>query len=148
MGGLYVATTLHARTACKINAMLSSADAVRAKPHMLFATEEGALPDDTLAEWLRRRPAKPMGSPCVGSNPTGVVFVATSTRCSSSAGPRGPRSRLDARRESEVEVPRRSPAQQRVDATSVRSTARSLRGVDHQSPAARGLTACRSTLAE
>ena len=32
-------------------------------------------PDDTLAEWLRRRPAKPMGSPCVGSNPTGVVFA-------------------------------------------------------------------------
>ena len=30
---------------------------------------------DTLAEWLRRRPAKPMGSPCVGSNPTGVVFA-------------------------------------------------------------------------
>ena len=28
--------------------------------------------NDTLAEWLRRRPAKPMGSPCVGSNPTGV----------------------------------------------------------------------------
>ena len=27
---------------------------------------------DTLAEWLRRRPAKPMGSPCVGSNPTSV----------------------------------------------------------------------------
>ena len=33
-------------------------------------------PDDTLAEWLRRRPAKPMGSPRVGSNPTGVVFAA------------------------------------------------------------------------
>ena len=32
-------------------------------------------PDDTLAEWLRRRPAKPMGSPRVGSNPTGVVFA-------------------------------------------------------------------------
>ena len=31
------------------------------------------LPRDTLAEWLRRRPAKPMGSPRVGSNPTGVV---------------------------------------------------------------------------
>ena len=30
--------------------------------------------EDTLAEWLRRRPAKPMGSPRVGSNPTGVVF--------------------------------------------------------------------------
>ena len=29
---------------------------------------------DTLAERLRRRPAKPMGSPCVGSNPTGVAF--------------------------------------------------------------------------
>ena len=29
--------------------------------------------DDTLAEWLRRRPAKPMGSPRVGSNPTGVA---------------------------------------------------------------------------
>ena len=30
---------------------------------------------DTLAEWLRRRPAEPMGSPCVGSNPTGVVSL-------------------------------------------------------------------------
>ena len=30
---------------------------------------------DTLAEWLRRRPAKPMESPCVGSNPTGVVLL-------------------------------------------------------------------------
>ena len=28
--------------------------------------------NDTLAEWLRRRPAKPMGSPRVASNPTGV----------------------------------------------------------------------------
>ena len=27
---------------------------------------------DTLAEWLRRQPAKTMGSPRVGSNPTGV----------------------------------------------------------------------------
>ena len=30
---------------------------------------------DTLAEWLRRRPAKPMGSPRVGSNPTGVASM-------------------------------------------------------------------------
>ena len=30
---------------------------------------------DTLAEWLRRWPAKPMGSPRVGSNPTGVEFL-------------------------------------------------------------------------
>ena len=29
---------------------------------------------DTLAERLRRRPAKPMGSPRVGSNPTGVAL--------------------------------------------------------------------------
>ena len=29
---------------------------------------------DTLAEWLRRWPAKPMGSPRVGSNPTGVAL--------------------------------------------------------------------------
>ena len=33
-------------------------------------------PDDIVAEWLRRRPARPMGSPCVGSNPAGVVFAA------------------------------------------------------------------------
>ena len=30
---------------------------------------------DTLAEWLRPRPAKPMGSPRVGSNPTGVDLL-------------------------------------------------------------------------
>ena len=30
--------------------------------------------DDTLAERLKRRPAKPMGSPPMGSNPTDVVF--------------------------------------------------------------------------
>ena len=35
---------------------------------------------DTLAEWLRRRPAKPMGSPCVGSNPTGVVLLKEASR--------------------------------------------------------------------
>ena len=29
--------------------------------------------NDTLAEWSRRWPAKPMGTPRVGSNPTGVV---------------------------------------------------------------------------
>ena len=30
------------------------------------------IASDTLAEWLRRRPAKPMGSPRAGSNPTVV----------------------------------------------------------------------------
>ena len=29
---------------------------------------------DTVAEWLRRRPAKPLGFARVGSNPTGVVI--------------------------------------------------------------------------
>ena len=28
--------------------------------------------EDTLAEWLRRRPAKPVGSAREGSNPSGV----------------------------------------------------------------------------
>ena len=44
-----------------------------------FARSVVVVPDssslDTLAERLRRRPAKPMGSPCVGSNPTGVVVA-------------------------------------------------------------------------
>ena len=31
--------------------------------------------EDTLAEWLRRRPAKPVGSARVGSNPTGVGYL-------------------------------------------------------------------------
>ena len=34
--------------------------------------------NDTLAEWLRRRPAKPMGSPRVGLNPTGVALPTAS----------------------------------------------------------------------
>ena len=41
---------------------------------------ETNIGNDTLAEWLRRRPAKPMGSPRVGSNPTGVVFPWTCPR--------------------------------------------------------------------
>ena len=38
--------------------------------------------EDTLAERLRRRPAKPMGSPRVGSNPTGVVFINSESKVS------------------------------------------------------------------
>ena len=41
---------------------------------------------DTLAEWLRRRPAKPMGSPCVGSNPTGVDLLQSSCERISNGG--------------------------------------------------------------
>ena len=33
-----------------------------------------ARAEDTLAEWLRRRPAKPVGSAREGSNPSGVDF--------------------------------------------------------------------------
>ena len=36
---------------------------------------------DTLAERLRRRPAKPMRSPRVGSNPTGVVCAILHSPC-------------------------------------------------------------------
>ena len=42
----------------------------------------GVTSRDTLAERLRRRPAKPMGSPRVGSNPTGVVLVLSSSSTS------------------------------------------------------------------
>ena len=74
MGGLYVATTLHARTQPERlgGAHVFSRDCGRQRNVTLTHTTH---PDDTLAEWLRRRPAKPMGSPCVGSNPTGVVFA-------------------------------------------------------------------------
>ena len=46
---------------------------------LLYAIEHESIQSkvrgmDTLAEWLRRRPAKPMGSPRVGANPTGVVL--------------------------------------------------------------------------
>ena len=42
---------------------------------------------DTLAEWLRRRPAKPVGSAREGSNPSGVAFCATARRSQSSSAP-------------------------------------------------------------
>ena len=41
---------------------------------------------DTLAERLRRRPAKPMGSPRVGSNPTGVDLFPRLWLCQVSHG--------------------------------------------------------------
>ena len=36
---------------------------------------------DTLAEWLRRRLAKPMGSARVGSNPIGVAIACLMIQC-------------------------------------------------------------------
>ena len=50
---------------------LISADRV----FLAYAFSDAHEATDTLAEWLRRRPAKPMGSSRVGSNPTGVDFV-------------------------------------------------------------------------
>ena len=38
----------------------------------LYYIPDLSCTEDTLAERLSRRPAKPMGSPRVGSNPTGV----------------------------------------------------------------------------
>ena len=43
--------------------------------------------NDTLAERLRRRPAKPMGSPRVGSNPTGVDLIGWGDSRACSAAP-------------------------------------------------------------
>ena len=40
--------------------------------------------NDTVAEWLRRWPAKPLGSARVGSNPTGVDFFVPSVHKRSS----------------------------------------------------------------
>jgi hypothetical protein len=50
---------------------------IRTVGNVLMRTSSFCLPwlKDTLAERLRRRPAKPMGSPRVGSNPTGVVLL-------------------------------------------------------------------------
>ena len=39
-----------------------------------FSSVLKCLSSDTLAEWLRRRPAKPMESPRAGSNPAGVAL--------------------------------------------------------------------------
>ena len=68
---------------------------------MFFSARQLILPQDQcpvlgcmtcvaegpLAEQLRRQPAKPMGSPRVGSNPTGVVFF---LRASCLSLPRSP----------------------------------------------------------
>ena len=50
----------------------------RKKLSSAFLRPMTVMAEDTLAERLRRRPAKPMGSPRVGSNPTGVVSCAAS----------------------------------------------------------------------
>ena len=40
---------------------------------LLIPFRDHALSSDALAEWLRRRPAKPLGFARTGSNPVGVV---------------------------------------------------------------------------
>ena len=47
----------------------------------LHAVWRQVVARDTLAERLRRRPAKPMGSPRVGANPTGVVLPKCGEYC-------------------------------------------------------------------
>ena len=54
------------------NQVVDGNDAQRRKPCVCQRVAWKA--DDTLAERSRRRPAKPMGSPRVGSNPTGVAL--------------------------------------------------------------------------
>ena len=49
--------------------------------HARATSVDSVMSTDTLAEWLRRRPAKPMGSPRVGSNPTGVDWLEAELMC-------------------------------------------------------------------
>ena len=58
---------------------------------------------DTLAEWLRRRPAKPMGSPRVGSNPTGVASACQSSHAGAMSLGFGQCTHLDQARSGAIE---------------------------------------------
>ena len=63
------------QTRCQIAALTEEGE--QKQPHCdEMDVSSGAVhnprSDDTLAEWLRRRPAKPMCSARVGSNPIGV----------------------------------------------------------------------------
>ena len=77
---------MHKSTVCKKNRVNRAKNSiVYTRVRKLYVAHEGTcwnsrcnLPKDTLAERLRRRPAKPMGSPRVGSNPTGVVLLVSS----------------------------------------------------------------------
>ena len=57
----------------------------------VYIVYSSSVTQDTLAEWLRRRPAKPMGSPRVGSNPTGVELE---RRCFSQTNQTVPRAKV------------------------------------------------------
>ena len=61
-------------------------------PRPASTSDERTNAKDTLAERLRRRPAKPMGSPRVGSNPTGVASSSQSSLADSR--PQTPRANL------------------------------------------------------
>ena len=67
---------------CQIAAKGAASD----KCHSSSSNFFHSFSKDTLAEWLRRRPAKPMGSPRVGSNPTGVDFHRVLTQVLNSMG--------------------------------------------------------------
>ena len=57
----------------------------------VYIVYSSSVAQDTLAEWLRRRPAKPMGSPRVDSNPTGVELE---RRCFSQTNQTVPRAKV------------------------------------------------------
>ena len=61
--------SINSACAQRVNSKLTAGSKKRT-----WVSHQGMQSKDTLAEWLRRRPAKPMGSPRVGSNPTGVKF--------------------------------------------------------------------------
>ena len=59
---------------------IDSANESRQQPHgkgacMWTGTQHAPHLADTLAKWLRRPPARPTASPCIGSNPPGAAFA-------------------------------------------------------------------------
>ena len=67
-----ITSALSARLSLLFKLLLSLAEhQPTASCHLAYHT----WAQDTLAEWLRRWPSKPMWSPRVGSNPTGVAFM-------------------------------------------------------------------------
>ena len=75
---LYVMSALSPSFPGGLHASAMAADGSLRAPEQPYYCCCLSMSLDTLAERLRRRPAKPMGSPCVGSNPTGVASSADS----------------------------------------------------------------------
>ena len=71
---------------CRACSEIAPKGAASDRCHLSSTNFSHSFSKDTLAEWLRRRPAKPMGSPRVGSNPTDVDFHRVLTQVLNSMG--------------------------------------------------------------